>query len=80
MTYFPTGIDEELDLSVKFMGMKASLIANFQLNADKFLLSMEAKLCNELLMTCLGSVEIVTDISFPTIRPAGKLKLKIKNK
>ena len=58
------------------MGMKASLVANFQLDVDKFILSLEAKLCDELLMTCLGSVEIVTDISFPSMRPTGKLKLR----
>ena len=59
---------------MKFMGMKASLVGSFRLDSDKFYVSLEAKLCEELMMTCLPSIEIVTDIIFPSIRPKGTSK------
>ena len=75
MNKYSTGIDEDMDLSLKLMGMKTSLVGNFQIDVDKYVLSLEAKLCEELMMTCLPSIEIVTGIMFPSVKPIGKIKL-----
>ena len=60
-----------MDLSVSFYGMKASVVGSMVLEGDTFYLTLEAKLCSELLMACLPPIEVLTDIRFPTAKPKG---------
>lgn len=68
------GIDHEIDLSLELLGMSASLVGSIALDTNKFYVTLEAKLCANLLMTCLQPIEILTNIKFPTRRPPGELE------
>ena len=52
--------------------MKASVVGSMVLRGDTFYLTLEAKLCSELLMTCLPPIEVLTDIRFPSAKPKGE--------
>ena len=67
------GLDHEIDLSVEFLGMSVSLVGSIILDTNEFYVTLEAKLCANLLMTCLQPIEILTNIKFPTLRPPGEL-------
>ena len=62
-----------MDLSVSLFGMKASLVGSMYLEGDRFYVTLEAKLCSELLMTCLPAIEVLTDMKFPAIKPKGEV-------
>ena len=60
-----------MDLSVTVLGLQTFLIGSFSRTGDKYSLSLEAKLCSSLFMTCLPAIEVLSDIKFPAVRPKG---------
>ena len=74
------GEDHDIDVGYQSSDMSATLQGNIQRNEDSFVLHLEAKMCNDLQANCHQSVNVLSGIRFPSIKPDGKKILSFKNK
>lgn len=68
-----------MDLSVTVLGLQTFLIGSLSRTGDNYSLNLEAKLCISLFMTCLPTIEVLSEVNFPAFRPKGTTHLFLKD-